>query len=71
MIIHSCDLPKARESFYNVYKCPVCKQWWVIRLNESILPRPYWDCTSRISLMFTGYGSQCRSFLRRNRRWKR
>lgn len=71
MMIHSCDLPKAFESFYDVYKCPVCDQWWRIQYRTTFPYSKYWEATSRIRLMFTGYEPQCRSLLRHNRRLER
>ncbi len=61
-MIHRCDIPPWRNRFYDVYKCPVCKQWWRIQYTTR------WEMTSRLILFLTGYERQCRSFLRHNKK---
>lgn len=60
--MHHCDLPPADTSFYDVYKCPMCRQWW---FNDY---RHIWVYSTRLELFFDGYNRQCRSFLRHNRK---
>lgn len=59
-MVHHCELPPL-GSFYDVYKCPTCKQWWR-RLYRS------WEITSRLDLILTGHNRECRSFLRHNKK---
>lgn len=57
--MHHCDLPPRRGNFYEVYRCPVCRQWWFNKCG-------FWLDRSRLFLFFAGYNDQCRSFLRHN-----
>lgn len=59
---HHCDLPSKEERFYDVYKCPVCKQWWKHMFADR------WRDTSLAFLIFDGYLYECRSFLRHNKK---
>lgn len=61
-MVHHCDLPPADTSFYDVYKCPLCKQWWLNKYGN------YWVRRTRLRLIFAGYNNQCRSFLRHNKK---
>lgn len=67
---HHCDRPKPRDSFYDVWRCPLCKQWWRL---DGITEADYsfsqwWVSSTRIGLILRGRNSQCRSFLRHNKK---
>lgn len=59
---HHCEFPSREERFYNVYKCPVCKQWWKYKYAGC------WCATSLAALIFYGYLYECRSFIRHNKK---
>jgi hypothetical protein len=68
MLPRHCELPPATECFWDVYKCPVCKQWWRTKNKDKPIATKFWFPTSRIGLSLMGLGRQCRSFLRHNRK---
>lgn len=65
-MMHHCDRPKPSYSFYDVWRCPLCKQWW--RLAGISGFYQWWESSTRIELILRGLNSQCRSFLRHNKK---
>lgn len=67
---HHCEFPSKEERFYKVYKCPLCKQWWRVACSYGYYDgfSQWWESSTRIRLILRGLNSQCRSFLRHNKK---
>lgn len=69
-MMHHRDRPKPRYSFYDVWRCPLCKQWWRLAYSYGDYDgfSQWWESSTRIRLILRGLNSQCRSFLRHNKK---